>query len=442
MPKPAHFESGANLQKIIAQNRRSGRGGTYAVCSAHPWVLEAAIQQALEDGSVLHVESTSAQVNQQGGYTGQTPAQFANYLRSMAKAAGLPPQRILLGADHLGPFPWRKESSVTAMEKACELVRACVLAGYRKLHLDTSMACGEDREPLAEQEIAGRAALLCEVAEQACAKSESLPPLYVIGTEVPPPGGQAREGEAPRVTSPAHMRRTLDSFARAFQRRGLSKAWQRVIGLVVQPGVEFGDDNVFDYDRVKARRLSASVPKRPLLVYEAHSTDYQSPAALHQMVRDHFAILKVGPWLTFAFREAVFALSSIERELLSRKKNGVLSEVRHAIENAMLRDPSYWQPYYQGDAEQQQLARAYSYSDRCRYYWPDAAVQREIARLMDNLSRAPISLPLISQYLPQEHDAIRAGDLEPEPRAIIHSHIRTVLRHYANACGHADLANE
>jgi D-tagatose-1,6-bisphosphate aldolase subunit GatZ/KbaZ len=160
------------------------------------------------------------------------------------------------------------------------------------------------------------------------------------------------------------------------------------------------------------------------------------------MVQDHFAILKVGPWLTFAFREAVFALSSIERELLSGKKNCVLSEVRQALENAMLRDPSYWQPYYQGNPEQQQIARAYSYSDRCRYYWPDATVQREIARLLDNLSHARISLPVISQYLPQEHDAIRSGDLEPEPRAIIHSHIRTVLRHYANACGYADLANE
>jgi D-tagatose-1,6-bisphosphate aldolase subunit GatZ/KbaZ len=434
MTKHTRLEPGANLQAIIRRNRRSGRGGTYAVCSAHPWVLEAAIQQSSWDGSVLHVEATSAQVNQEGGYTGQTPAQFAKYLLAMARAAGLHSERVLIGGDHLGPFPWRKDSSTQAMEKACELVRACVLAGYRKLHLDTSMACGDDREPLGELEIAARAAILCEVAEQACAKSRSLPPLYVIGTEVPPPGGQAREGEAPAVTSPAHMRRTLDSFEREFQRRGLSKAWQRVIGLVVQPGVEFGDDNVFDYDRAKARRLSASLPQQPLLVYEAHSTDYQPPAALRQLVQDHFAILKVGPWLTFAFRESVFALSSIERELLSGKKNYVLSGVRQALENAMLRDPSYWQPYYQGDAEQQRIARAYSYSDRCRYYWPDAAVQREIDRLMDNLSDTRIPLPLISQCLPEEHDAIRAGCLEPKPRAIIHSHIRAVLRHYADAC--------
>jgi D-tagatose-1,6-bisphosphate aldolase subunit GatZ/KbaZ len=203
----------------------------------------------------------------------------------------------------------------------------------------------------------------------------------------------------------------------------------------VQPGVEFGDDNVFDYDPANARRLTASLPQRPRLAYEAHSTDYQSPTTLRQMVRDHFAILKVGPWLTFAFREAVFALSSIERELLFGRKNYVLSEVRRALESAMLQDPTYWQPYYQGDAEQQQVDRAYSYSDRCRYYWPDAAVQREIAKLIDNLAQTRISLPLISQYLPEEHEAIRAGDLEPQPHALIHYHIRRVLRLYAYACG-------
>ena len=50
------------------------------------------------------------------------------------------------------------------------------------------------------------------------------------------------------------------------------------------------------------------------LIFEAHSTDYQTPAALAALVRDHFAILKVGPALTFALREALWALDCIERE--------------------------------------------------------------------------------------------------------------------------------
>ena len=69
-------DSGARLRNVLRRNRESGRGGVYAVCSAHPQVIEAAIQQAIEDGSVLHVESTSSQVNQFGGYTGQTPQEL------------------------------------------------------------------------------------------------------------------------------------------------------------------------------------------------------------------------------------------------------------------------------------------------------------------------------------------------------------------------------
>jgi hypothetical protein len=56
-------DPGARLQDVLRRNRELGQGGVYAVCSAHTQVIEAAIQQAIEDGSVLHVESTSSQVN-------------------------------------------------------------------------------------------------------------------------------------------------------------------------------------------------------------------------------------------------------------------------------------------------------------------------------------------------------------------------------------------
>jgi len=434
LPKPK-LEAGANLRNLVIANRTSRKGGVYAVCSAHPWVLEAAAQQALGEGSVFHVESTSSQVNQEGGYTGQTPAQFAQYIYSLAQRAQLPAESVLLGGDHLGPFPWRNEPWATAMEKACQLVRACVLAGYRKLHLDASMACADDENAVAEHQVAARAAILCDVAEKTCQESGSLPPLYVVGTEVPVPGGQPNAGEAPAVTSIEHVRRTLEAFQTAFQARGLSTAWERVIGLVVQPGVEFGDHMVFNYDHNKAQRLSAELPEQPLLVYEAHSTDYQPPTALGQMVRDHFAILKVGPWLTFAFREAVFALSAIEHGMLAGKKGVIASQVWQALETAMLQNPSHWRAYYFGEENQQRLARAYSYSDRCRYYWHGADVQKEITQLLDNLSTFPLPLTLISQYLPGEYETIRAGCLQARPRPIIHHHIQHVLCGYSAACG-------
>jgi D-tagatose-1,6-bisphosphate aldolase subunit GatZ/KbaZ len=426
-----------SLQEVLIHNRVSGEGGVYAVCSAHPWVIDAAIHRAIENRSVLHMESSSSQVNQLGSYSGQTPSQFADFVYAAARRIGLPEDRILLGGDHLGPFPWRGEAANSALSKACELTRACVRAGYRKIHLDAGMACADDARALPEPVVASRAAVLCQATEEA---ANSLPsgsdfPLYVIGTEVPAPGGESARGEPPAVTTLESLYQTLQVFQQAFEEKGLSAAWQRVVGVVVQPGVEFGDDVVFEYDRAQAHSLAEGLPHSPSLVYEAHSTDYQSPSALAQMVEDHFAILKVGPCLSFAFREAVFALSAIERELLAGEKSQMLSQLREVLDQAMLREPAYWRSYYSGNEGQLRVSRAYSYSDRCRYYWHESSVQAEITRLIENLTALSVPLTLISQYLPLEYKAIRAGEIANQPEAIIRYHIQLVLRAYAAACG-------
>jgi len=430
------------LRSVVKRNRLNEPVGMYSVCSANSWVLEAVMHQAREDESVLCIESTSNQVNQFGGYTGLRPSEFVVFVHSIAKRAGFPVNRILLGSDHLGPYPWRNERAESAVGKACELVRASVSAGYCKIHLDASMACADDapNQPLTDEVIAQRAAVICQVAEsthQQLADGSS-GPVYVIGTEVPVPGGEQKPGMAPAVTRVQDAQRTLASFHAAFLKLGLSAAWERVIGLVVQPGVEFGDSSVFEYDRRKAESLTKCLPASPALVYEAHSTDYQPPAALREMVEDHFAILKVGPWFTYALREAVFALSFIEREWLSQAQGVTVSQVPEAMERAMMRNPVYWRPYYHGDEKELSLARRYSYSDRCRYYWPDEQVQRELNMLVANLSASPPPLTLVHQYLPEEYDAVRAGRIRNTPVEIIHERIRKVVRIYAAACAGED----
>ena len=430
-------DAAIRLQEILRANRESGRAGTYAVCSSHPAVIEAAFQQSLADGSLLHLESTSSQVNQFGGYTSSTPSQFAQWIDSKAKEVGLPANRILLGGDHLGPFPWRNEGSATAMEKACSLVRDCIAAGYQKVHLDASMGCADDPKPgISERTIANRAARLCQAAEEAYRELPlGLPqPLYVIGTEVPTPGGETQDTGGPAVTRPEDVHRTFEVFRAAFVELGLDAAWERIIALVVQPGVEFGPNSIFEYDRSKAAPLSAALQSHPRIVYEAHSSDYQSQQALTCMVEDHFAILKVGPWLTFAYREAVLALSAVESELDQNTSSRRTAAVREALEQAMLEDPAHWRSYYQGEDQELRRDRVYAYSDRCRYYWHRPAVQEEIARLLNNLSTRPIPLTLLSQFLPLEYHAIRAGELQGTPDQLIQYHIRKVIAVYANAC--------
>jgi len=427
---------GIRLRDILRGNRQSGKGGIYSVCSAHLAVIEAAVQQSLEDGSVLLVESTSSQVNQFGGYTGLTPSEFAQFVHSAAGSARLPAERVLLGGDHLGPFPWRQEASASALSKACALVHDCVVAGYLKIHLDASMPCGDDKGSLTERTVAERAAILCQAAEEA---QRELPvgspqPVYVIGTEVPAPGGESVDSHSPAVTEAEDVDRTLEAFRLAFAERGVSSAWERVIALVVQPGVDFASDAIFEYDRAKAQALSAALSKHDGIVFEAHSTDYQSPQALARMVEDHFAILKVGPWLTFAYREAVLALSAIERELFARVPKHQISQVREALEAAMLSNPAYWRSYYRGDEDEVRRDLIYSYSDRCRYYWTQPGVRDEVARLFDSLRGRTIPLTLVSQYLPLEYEAVRSGELRAVPERMIQHHIRRVVRVYADAC--------
>jgi D-tagatose-1,6-bisphosphate aldolase subunit GatZ/KbaZ len=326
------------------------------------------------------------------------------------------------------------------MEKAREMVRQYVLAGYAKIHLDSSMRLADDpgdpRQPPSDVTITERAARLAEAAEAAHRELPrgSPPPLYVIGTDVPPPGGERGAADAIWTTGPEEAERTIVLTRETFERRGLGGAWGRVIAVVVQPGVEFGDTNVFEYDRAKAAPLKALIEHHPDLVYEAHSTDYQSEDRLQELVEDHFAILKVGPGLTFAFREAVFALEEIEREWLGGKSGPALSGLRDVMEDAMRANPAHWEGYYRGDEHERRFARRWSLSDRIRYYWPRPEAEAALARLLVNLEERPAPLSLVSQYLPVQYNAVRRGLLSPAPRDLIRHRILEALAPYARAC--------
>ncbi len=424
---------------IIAQKQGIARGIT-SICSANPFVLEASFAQAKTNGLPLLIESTCNQVNQFGGYTGQTPEQFMDSMLVMATRHGLPPTQLVLGGDHLGPNPWRNEPASQAMDKSRGLVKAYILAGYTKIHLDTSMKCADDdqKRPLPTALIASRAADLADVAEntfRTLGKSGAAP-LYVIGTEVPPPGGtdDAEEGP-PAVTSTQSVEETIATTRAAFLDLGLETAWERVIAVVVQPGVEYGNHSLYDYNPEAAAPLSRCIKGVERLIFEAHSTDYQTRESLRELVRDQFAILKVGPALTFAFREAIFALVAIEESWLGERSDVIMSNLTSVIEQAMLANPTYWQSYYPGSADQQKIARQFSLSDRIRYYWPVPEIQAALDLLLYNLSAGPIPLPLLSQFLPEQFRAVRSGRLQNEPGALIRNKITAVLDDYAFACG-------
>ncbi|UNK47928.1 D-tagatose-bisphosphate aldolase, class II, non-catalytic subunit [Lysobacter sp. S4-A87] len=420
------------IATLLAAHRRGEHVGIYSVCCSHEQVLLAAMQVALRYDTLLLIEATSNQVDQFGGYTGMTPPQFRDYALRLAHAQGFPVERLVLGGDHLGPNAWQKRPADEAMANARDLIAAYVAAGFHKIHLDCSMSCAGDPSPLPDETVAARSADLARIAERT-ARDAGLPaPVYVIGTEVPVPGGEASLATGIQVTRPEAAARTLEIHRQAFAAPDLAPAWERVIAMVVQPGVDFDHSDVHHYDRSAAAALSDFIEGQPRIVFEAHSTDYQTEPSLHALVRDHFAILKVGPAATFALREALFALAAIEDELLPKGEH--LSHLPEVLDRCMLEHPSHWQNHYSGDEQQLRLLRRYALSDRCRYYWGEPRVRDAVEHLVDNLRRHPPTPTLLSQFMPEQYREVVAGRLAPEPDALIQHKVFGRLAEYARAC--------
>jgi D-tagatose-1,6-bisphosphate aldolase subunit GatZ/KbaZ len=408
--------------------------GISSICSAHPVVIEAALRRGKTENAAVLIEATCNQVNQEGGYTGMTPADFRRFVEAIATRIDFPLENLILGGDHLGPNPWKALPAEEAMGRAETMIAAYVDAGFRKIHLDTSMGCAGEPEGLPDDVTAKRAARLARVAEDRAALSNLPKPSYIVGTEVPPPGGATHVLGEIAITDPAAVEQTRAVHEAAFAAAGASAAFGRVVGIVVQPGVEFGNANLAIYKPARAQALSAALDRLPGLVFEAHSTDYQPAAALSALVADGFAILKVGPGLTFALREAFYGLDAIAAELAPNPQSDPLQQT---MERVMLEKPAYWKSHYPGTLDEQRLQRHFSYSDRIRYYWPDPRAAGAVERLMKRLEGRAIPETLISQHLARVYPAVVAGKVAAEPRALCLAAVDAALDPYYTAVGAA-----
>lgn len=415
------MKAAAALRDIVSRNRAGEHIGIASWCTANADALRAILRARRGDDAPILIEATCNQVNQHGGYTGMNPAGFRDFIFGLAGEMSIDADRIVLGGDHLGPNPWKHLPASSAMEQARDMIRAYVEAGFTKIHLDASMACNDD-VALGEPEMAARAASLCEVAERYRAENQLV---YVIGTEVPIPGGETAALDTLAVTRPEAALRTVELHRAAFASRGLDEAFARVIGVVVQPGVDFDNSQVFAYDRSRAACLSEVAGQMPGAVFEAHSTDYQSAEALSDLVATHFAILKVGPELTFAYREAIVAMACIEDRLDVSQKSNIFA----VVDRVMGENPRHWRAYIEPSARREQM-KLFGLSDRVRYYWPNAEIVGALRILRANLDDNPVEVGLLSQF---------AGDIGADTDTslsarIINARVGTVVKKYMAAC--------
>lgn len=409
------------IQEMMEQRRQGKKCGIPSYCTANPLVLEIILRRAKLLNTPVLIEATANQVNQYGGYTGMVPSDFYEMIIKMAKEFDVPETLIILGGDHLGPLTWQNLPEKEAMEKSVELVYQYARAGFTKIHLDTSMKVADDPEGLLSTEtIARRGAELYKASMKGyedlkAEKPDALRPVFVIGSEVPIPGGAQEAEDSLTVTSPAAFQDTVATYKRIFEEAGVGEGWKDVVAVVVQPGVEFGDDQVFLYSHDAAAGLCAALKEYPEVCFEGHSTDYQSPECLKDMVQDGIAILKVGPALTYGLREALFALSFMEKELVPQEKRAGFIET---LERVMLAQPGNWQKHYHGDDKQLALARKYSFSDRARYYIGQPEVAAAIDKLFANLKEYPVPMNMLHQYMPVTYAKVRDGLLPLDPKEL------------------------
>lgn len=428
------------LKKLVELQKQGKSVGIYSVCSANYYVIEAALKRGKEDGSCVLIESTANQCDQNGGYTGMKPMDFKKFVLDVAEKVGFDQNKLFLGGDHLGPLTFAGKNEAEAMADAEELIRHYVGAGFTKIHIDTSMKVHDDdpNTRLSDAVIAKRGARLARVAEETYHKllaeqPDAIPPVYIVGSEVPIPGGAVGGAdEGVQVTRVEDFKNTVAAFHQAFVDEGLEQAWNNVIAVVVQPGVEEKDSGCTEYDRAKAKELMASIEAFPNLVFEGHSTDYQTKIKLRELVEDGIGILKVGPALTFAMREGMFALEQIEKELLYGTEI-VPSNFAAVLDETMCAEDKHWRKHYQGSELEVRMKRKYSFSDRCRYYMPTPAVEAAKERLIGNLRTLGIPLNLLSQFMPIQYTKVREGLLVNDPEALVEDRITNTIDEYLYA---------
>ena len=424
------------MQEMMEKRRQGIKCGIPSYCSANELVLETALRRAKLLNQPVLIEATANQVNQYGGYTGMLPKDFYKLVLDMAAEIGVPEQQVILAGDHLGPLTWQNLPEAEAMEKSIELVYQYTRAGFTKIHLDTSMKVADDAEGLLSTEvIARRGATLYKAAikgyeELKAEKPDAIRPVFVIGSEVPIPGGAQEAEDSLAVTSVEAFKDTVATYKRVWEEEGVGEGMNDVIAVVVQPGVEFGDDQVFLYDSAAAADLCAALKEFPEVCFEGHSTDYQSAKCLKAMVEDGIAILKVGPALTYGLREALFSMSLMENELVPAEERSNFIDV---LENTMLANPGNWQKHYHGDEKQLHLARKYSFSDRARYYMGQPEVLEAMDKLFTNLNTYKIPLNMLHQYMPLTYAKVRDGELPLEAKELAMDGVTNFMLDYEYA---------
>ena len=309
------------------------------------------------------IETTSNQINQYGGYTNLRPKQFLKKINIIAKDLKYK-KKIIFGADHLGPLPWKDFEKNKAIKKGKKLFREVVKAGYKKIHIDTGMKLKNDKF-LTKQKIFNRCKSIFDTMNSKSIKNI----FFVFGTEVPTAGGENKYDL--KNTNINSIKNDIAYY----------KKLRKNFSLVIEPGLGFTNQKIHKLKMTSCLQKKKISHKKDF-TYEAHSCDYQDLSSLKKLLKNNFKFLKVGPELTFNYMNAILKMERIEKLYLKSK----LSKIKKIFSREMDINKTFWKNYYFGNKKKIEYLKFNSYLDRSRYYWNKKKVISSLKILEKNIN--------------------------------------------------------
>ncbi len=333
-------------------------------CVSNYDVIKSILFFVKKNNLTVIIESTSSQVNQFGGYTNKTPKQFKTMIYDLCKKIKFPLSQVILGGDHLGHFPWRKRKKKLANRNAANLVKACLDAGYKKIHIDTSHKLLDDFT-FEKRKALNRSQELAKLL-----KKKKIFPIF--GTEVPFPGSKVQKKI--KLTSVNDLGNEIDFYIQSLKEVGLNETF----ACVVEPGMYFENYKIVK-PKIKLLKKLKNYSNKKNFFYEAHSCDYQDIKTLRSLVKNNFKFLKVGPELTYFYSKALFKMEEIEKKLFKKKSNFKVKLLKE-----MKKNKKHWVDYYSKNPTENELIC--NKLDRMRYYLYAKSIQSAKKILKKNIN--------------------------------------------------------
>ncbi len=342
-------------------------------CTSNIFVLKSLLHFCKYKNLPALIETTSNQVNQYGGYSGNKPKDFIKKINNLIKKIKFNKKNIFYGGDHLGPLPWMKSKSVTALAKSIKLIDLYLKNNYIKIHIDTSIKCNDDKF-LTTKEVFLRTKYILRKLK----KKNNLKKIFLVfGTEVPLSGGNDSKKIIP--TALKQIKEEYLNFSALLKSENLPTD---NFGLVIEPGMKFMDRSITK-PYLNNFKQKKSFSKKNKFIFEAHSSDYQNFSTLKKLVKNNFKILKVGPELTFNLFKSFLFMEQIEKKNCHSKSN-----FKKIILDTMFKNKDHWKNYF-NHLSKKKLSNniTNSFFDRTRYYLDEKKVSNCITNLQLNINK-------------------------------------------------------